>query len=139
MSAANGNRRRVSVEVEVHASTERNGGFWAGLAGLGLRGPSAHSYRSADDARCKKLAAALVECAKAAADAEQNGRRTMLGCGDGTVLLVEFRHGWGYQVAGGARPRSSAVLCGDGHDASLEAARAHAHQSYGGVAWECSL
>lgn len=70
------------------------------------------------------------------ADCDQ--RRAILGCRDGTVLLVER---CGYRVAGPTRRDAlgGCLLPGASHAESLEAAKRHAEQSYGGVAWSNSL
>lgn len=66
-------------------------------------------------------------------------RQRFIGCGDGTVLLVQFRYGnWGYEIAGPGRSYHSGACCstGDSFDHAVEAAKRHAAES-SGVAWEC--
>lgn len=81
------------------------------------------------------LTAAIETIMQAHHDAERNNLRRMIFCGDGTVLLVEWRYGsWGYSIAGahrddaGSCSSTSATL-----DEEVKKATDHAEQSYGGV------
>lgn len=73
---------------------------------------------------------------------KENWQQTAIGCGDGTVLVVQFKHGhWGYSMSGPDRKHGSSMSMGpnDTHKSAMEAAKKHAEQCYGGVKWECSL
>lgn len=130
--------RRITLAVEVFEGSGHPTGYYAQLADV--EEPCAQSYRSADDAR-KRLAGEVVERLRGLAEAERNSRRTLIACGDGTVLLVEFQFGaWGYRMAGAGRGYASSY-CGAhaSHDEVAGFAREHARQSFGGVTWECIL
>lgn len=64
----------------------------------------------------------------------------LLGCGDGTVLVVCYNHGaWGYHIGGpGHKYAGSSAGAKDYSEATVQA-RSHAEQSYGGVLWESIL
>ncbi len=67
-----------------------------------------------------------------------NYRQKFIGCVNGTVLLVQFRHGcWGYEIAGPNRSHGSAVLTSGTFETCVADAQRHAATSYDGVAWEC--
>jgi hypothetical protein len=88
-----------------------------------------------------KLRAGLLQEVQEAVKTAQNVNRRLIGCKDGTVLVVEYRYGsWGYSSWGPGRNHASA--CGLGADGTyekaLEAARKHAQDGYGGIAWEHS-
>jgi len=63
-------------------------------------------------------------------------RQHFIGCNDGTVLLVQFRHGhWGYVIAGFGRASSTSGM--ETYESAVESALYHAKQAYGGINWEC--
>jgi len=102
-------------------------------------------YATTERAARKKLRSQLQEKVNNALAQLHNDRRAMLGCGDGTVLLVEFRFdSWGYTIAGPGLKHYGA--CGCAYDATFatfdmarDDARRHAEQSYGGIVWETTL
>lgn len=68
---------------------------------------------------------------------EKNWERGVIGCKDGTVLIVRFQYdAWGYDIAGPDRAFfSSSSSNHKKFDDEVRAALNHAEQSYGGVAW----
>ncbi len=67
---------------------------------------------------------------------ENHGKRTYIFCGDGSMLCVFwFGEGWSYDMVGGER--TSTASCGMNpsysREATIESAKAHAEQSFGGV------
>jgi hypothetical protein len=91
-------------------------------------------------AKLKKVISERVEEGLRAAEYGSRGR--VIGCADGTTLIVRYAHDqWGYSISGPGR--KFAGFNTGGERADLESvykqAMDHAAQAYGGVAWECSL
>ena len=84
-----------------------------------------------------KLREALSKAVDAALLQVQNYQQVLLGCEDGTVLLVQFCYGtWGYDIAGPGRKHFSGVTGHESLEVAIKAARRHAADSYGAVQWE---
>lgn len=82
--------------------------------------------------------AALADMIEAAQP--ENRKRSMIGCGDGTVLLVEREHGsWGYRICGAGRQGCASAWGSKDHADAVTRAREHAEQAYSGIAWEHSI
>lgn len=85
-------------------------------------------------AAIEKRIAALIE-----ADSFENKRQAAIGCGDGTIMLIqrEAAGQWGYRLAGpGRKHLSSGTMGYDSLDAARASAADHARQCFGGVVWE---
>lgn len=92
------------------------------------------SLESATRALRPELENALAEGLRMAENATAI---TVMGCADGTVLVVFYAgEGWSYDIAGPGRAFRSGVHTGQKRDHCEDAARSHAAQSYGGVVWE---
>lgn len=123
---------RVNVRCE---TWESDRSFYAAVPEIGS-GIVGHSYKG--EAEARKLAAGkVVEKALAHERAEQNFRRHMIACADGTVLLVEWRRdAWGWSVwrKDGGGTGGCCYPSGDYREV-VDAARANS-DAYGGVVWE---
>ncbi len=62
--------------------------------------------------------------------------REMIGCHDGTVLLVACHGAWAHEIAGPGRKHACATTGYTGFQDAREGAIRHADQSWGGVAWQ---
>jgi hypothetical protein len=126
---------KVTVSFPVTIRHDSNGGHGyfnnSGLSGI--------EYGSDAIIKAKLRKRAEAEVAEALRlKAEVRGR--IIGCTDGTVLVVRFKYdSWGYAIYGAGRTHGGAVLGDNNFDAALAAAMRHAVSSYGGVAWENSL
>lgn len=69
---------------------------------------------------------------------ENNWYRWIIGCGDGTILYVSWRNGvWTYDILGPGRKHASGVAGSwKDHKEAIKAAKSHADEGYGGVAWD---
>ena len=65
-----------------------------------------------------------------------NHRHGMIACKDGTVFLLAFRYGWGYEIFGPDRKCASGCRGMKDWTETQECARKHAEE-LGGIAWEC--
>lgn len=130
--------KRITLEVDVWASRETHGGHNAQLSEV--RDVGVHSYRSEKEAKVR-LGVEVVKRLRAGVEAEKNSRRTIVGCGDGTVLMVCFSGSWGYYISGPERSRASSCWSSpnSGEEETLRLAREHAAQCFGGVSWETSV
>lgn len=126
---------KVTVSFPIFIEHTSNGGhgffsFDCPLSGM--------EYGSDNQIKTKLRARAEMQVAEALR-AVGNQRSRIIGCTDGTILLVRFRHdAWGYEIAGPGRNYAGACIGGKDFEDVLEAARRHAEGSYGGVAWENS-
>ena len=71
--------------------------------------------------------------------AQNNNKAYMVACGDGTIILVRYSHqSWGYTFFGPNRKNQGSGGCvtGDSYDETVIAARKHAKDCFGGIAWE---
>jgi hypothetical protein len=104
---------------------------------FGLCGPI--SYRSERDA-VAGLKAEVVERLTEHQEACKNSGRRVIGTGDGSVFIVEFRNGnWGYEICGAGRSYAGASCGMKSLGDAIAYAKAHATDSFGGVAWEHPL
>lgn len=104
---------------------------------------SASNYYGHTLAKARKHLALCVESEiEGLLTASKHKDKYVIGCVDGTVLFVRFQHGgWGYEICGPGRSISAGCLMGKGigKDSTIESARKHAEQSYGGIAWQHSV
>ena len=89
----------------------------------------------------KLLRAGAIHAIAAHQADELNYQQHIIGCTDGTVLVVQYRSGcWCYRIAG--KDRNCACTCLFNSEATyqdtLENARKHAESSFGGIAWDHS-
>lgn len=82
-----------------------------------------------------KLTTYVQDALAAAASPE----REMIGCNDGTVLLVAYHGAWAHEIAGPGRKHACATTGYTSFQEAREGAVRHADQSYGGVAWQLRL
>lgn len=97
-------------------------------------------HRSAPKAKklLKEMLVKRVEEGLRAANHGNSGR--LLGCTDGTVLVVRWAYdGWGYSIGGPGYKYGTSSQGYKTYEEAIAGAKNHAGQSYGGVAWECSL
>lgn len=85
-------------------------------------------------ARLKQEATELLV---AGIDARDKGQ-TLIGCGDGTVILVNFRHGnWGFALFGGSvGGRRGGTVGMQSESEAIDSARRQANEVLGGILWE---
>lgn len=118
---------KLQFDVLVH----RHGYEYSGQT-LGL-----HRFAPTEAKLRTALTAGIETTMQAHHDAERNNQRRMIFCGDGTVLLVEWRYGsWGYSIAGAHRDDAGICSCSSTSatlDEEVKKATEHAAQSYGGV------
>lgn len=119
-----------------------------------LQGDSGLSYLTGED--CSEVRAVYARSAASAREGLRNALKAhiadafhalantgqaMIGCTDGTVILVQYRHGsWGYSIGGPGRAWMSGVMGGDDDfRVTCDRAQKHAADSFGGVAWSIGL
>ncbi len=122
----------ISLPMSVHGGP---GNQHATVEGI----DATHVMASTPTGVRKALKARVMECLQKYNEAERNYQRCVIGCNNGTVLIVRFAYGsWGYDIAGAGRQgMSHSSSTNKRFEDELRDARAHAEQSYGGVAWEC--
>jgi hypothetical protein len=70
----------------------------------------------------------------------KNSAARAIGTGDGSVFVVRFVYnGWSYAITGSGRKFAGSTSGFKDIEDATEHARKHAADSFGGVAWECSL
>ena len=104
--------------------------FWASLKGID--GMTDFSYRNQSEAKTR-LKGSVLEALEEWSRARKHTDRAMVRCGDGTVLLVEYKTGWEYSIW----PQDGRSVSSSGGDwtkeQAVEYATSHAEQCYGGV------
>lgn len=71
---------------------------------------------------------------------DARAERWIIGAQNGTVLVIEQRHGtYQYTISGPNRQHASSAMGPDSFEETRDRARRHAEQCYGGVAWEHAL
>ena len=87
----------------------------------------------------RELKATTLRALSELQDMRDNYEQRIIGCTDGTVLIVQYRNGcWCYRIAG--KGRNCACTCLFNSEATyqdtLENARKHAESSFGGISWD---
>lgn len=122
-------RSWVSDAGEIYHAVEYRGDYLT----------TAHGRRESTVKR--DLQRQVLDVLKADQVRDRNFQRRLIVCKDGTVLIIEYKHGWEYRIA--HEGYASASACMMGQDSTfkevLEAAVKHANSAYGGIAWESSL
>ena len=128
---------QISIPVTCHTTRENGHDKFYGWL-LNVDGPSANiSYTEAQ--LKKNLRAKAIEAVESFHASEQNSRQRIITAKDGTVFIVQFRHGaWGYYIAHAQSSYAGSTLGRKSFEETLADARQHAEQC-GGVSWESSL
>jgi hypothetical protein len=130
---------KLSINAEMHSSYHAEAKcvrFWAEAHGIETDG-----FHASESKARKALADKCAEALKAHAASAKNRRTTLISCADGHVIVLAWDgSGWSYSIASGARSYGSAVIMNaDDWNLAHDAAKRHADQFYGGVAWECDI
>lgn len=106
------------------------------LCGRAVIGTSYKSHKSADNDLKKRIIQLLAD----KLDADHYYQQRVIGCGDGTVLIVKYSgHGkFAYDICGPGRKHRSGCMGAPTFDQCCIDARKHADQCFGGVKWENS-
>lgn len=106
---------------------------------IGEDGKSISGYVSFAALR-KQAARYIAETLQYHHDLMENFYRWIIGCGDGTILYVSWHNGaWFYDIMGPGRKHASGVSGSwPDHKEAIKAAKSHAEEAYGGVAWDHS-
>src|SRR5215207_4183338 len=69
---------------------------------------------------------------------EENAAQQLLGCADGTLLLIAYsgNGAWGYSIINREHQSSGGLIGPPSFADAKDAATRHAAESYGGVAWQ---
>lgn len=130
---------RLSIPVEVREgdgmTVPHRGTVWTSDGSQAAAYATAYTLPKLREAVTANVTEALDEITRR----RQNPERLALGCGDGTVLLVEYNgHGWQYAILrAGVRAGSTSGL--KSYDDARTYATEHAQQCYGGVTWTTAL
>lgn len=93
-------------------------------------------YASSEAQASKKLRALLTEEVRDAMQQRKNYQVRVIGCTDGTVLIVQFKHNnWYYSICGEGRTTAASIHSQANLEDTVIAAQKHADDVYGGVAW----
>lgn len=128
---------KVTVSFPIRITHDSNGGHGlfvnADLSGI--------EYGSDARIKAKLRTRAEAEIAEGLRLLKENYRGRVIGCNDGSVLVVRFMGGtsWGYSVYAARLKGGSACVGSKDFDTAVADAKRHAEGSYGGVAWENSL
>lgn len=97
--------------------------------------------RSDSASKCRaKIRERVLSILSAAADAERHSRRALIVCNDGTLIVVEYRHGWQHTITGPDRAHAHGNIANwTEFDDAMTAAIDRANGSYGGVSARCPL
>ncbi len=70
----------------------------------------------------------------------KNYQARAIGTVEGSVFIIRYHYSWSYSIVGPGRTHGGSCLVGvNTFDATLAAAYKHINDSFGGIAWECSL
>ena len=127
---------RISVPARVWQMQDGSGRYFAAIRSTEGDLLGGFTAGTPDKAR-RGLAGETLKSLEKLSAMERHYERYIMGCGDGTVLIVAFRfEAWGYPISGPGRKHSGATCGYKTFDEAVQKAKDHAGQGYGGVTWE---
>lgn len=122
--------KTITVPFEAEVMADENGFSFVPEA-------SEVSCYAANEAQAsKKLRTLLIGEVRDAMEQRKNYQVRVIGCVDGHVLIVQFRHcNWFYSICGEGYTTTGSVHSQANLEDTVLAARKHAEIAYGGVAW----
>lgn len=122
--------KTITVPFEAEVMTGENGFSYVPDAG------AVSCYAGSEAQAVKQLRPLLINEVKDAMEQKKNYQVRMIGCVDGHVLLVQFKHcNWYYSICGESQTHASSIHSQSNLEDTVLAARKHADAVYGGVAW----
>ena len=125
--------------ITLPVSVYRGGIGSSGNTHMSVEGIEATHVMAENETKAREeIKARILTCLERFDRIEKHYQRRVIGCANGTVLIVRWSHdSWGYDINGAGRKySSSASSTNKTFEQECAAARAHAENSYGGIVWE---
>ena len=130
--------KTISLKAFCHKDTGHGGTtYYAGLQDYRpARTVLAYSEKEAK----RKLEKDVDQAIHLACEVERNWQRYIIGTASGCVFVVAWRMGgWEYVIAGPGHKTGALCFSQDGYEQTLERARKHAQDQFGGIVYEHTI
>lgn len=123
----------INVPFAVELNGPTGSSYVLDVSGVSCYGSAAKAKNLLREQLRARIAEALTR--------QENTGQRVLGCTDGTLLLVSYagNGAWGYSIINRDHQASGGCIGAASFKAATEDAIRHAEQSYGGVAWQVRI
>lgn len=129
-----------TISLKVYCDKDTGHGGTTYYAGLQDYRPARTVLAYSEKEAKRKLEKDLDQAIHLACEVERNWQRYIIGTASGCVFVVSWRMGgWEYVIAGPGYKTGALIITQEGYDQTVEQAKKHAQDQFGGIVYEHTL